>query len=321
LIALLAMLPLSGAPDVASNPVIRIDPCVQVDGEEVRRVTAIELSGSRPQRSLAELEVDVACRNGVEEIQLIDRVRARITVRSIDLRTRGDADLGAPAAEARDAKARELALAIAELLRRTEGESALGVPTARVAPSPGADPGAAGSSSGEPRPLRLELDVAGVLEHFTAGETLFGADLSGRLHVASWLIAELRLGGRKTKPVALERGAIDGHGVTAAAGLALDLTPGMHRAGVALGARLGGSWLRYAASQGRATAFAGKDAAAATLAGTATGFVMLTRDFCVVADASVGTALHAIVIRENDRRLSGMRGVFMSSAIGLGAHF
>jgi hypothetical protein len=319
--AFLALLLLAGAPDGASSPAIRIDPCVEVDAEEVRRLAAIELGGWRPRTSPGELEVVVACSGGAQELRLTDRERARVTVRGIDLGAREAGQTDEPTAEDRDAKARELALAIAELVRRTDAEP-VAPPTAPRVPEPVAPPLHTEEPTLErPDAWRLELAAAAVLVHWTGGETLFGADMTGRVRVTRWLIAELRLGGRKTRPVGLERGSIDGHGVAAAAGLAVDATPGLRRVGLSFGGRVGADWLRYAALDRGDAAFAGKDAAGANLAGTATAFVVLSGAWCVTADASFGTALHSIVIRENDRRLSAARGVFLSTAVALGGHF
>jgi hypothetical protein len=320
--AFFALLLLAGAPDGAPSPAIRIDPCVEVDAEEVRRLAAIELGGWTPRTSHGALEVVVACSGDGQELRLTDRERARVTVRGIDLGAREAGATEEPTAEARDAKARELALAIAELVRRTDAEPVAPVPSAPRVPEPVAAPLHAEEPTLEwPDAWRLELAAAAVLVHWTGGETLFGADMTGRVRVARWLIAELRLGGRKTRPLDLEQGSIDGHGVAAAGGLAVDATPGLRRVGLSFGGRVAADWLRYAARDRGDAGFASKDAAGANLAATATAFVVLSDAWCVTADASFGTALHSIVIRENGQRLSAARGVFLSTAVALGGHF
>src|SRR5215207_4260265 len=98
---------MAGAPDGVPSPAIRIDPCVEVDAEEVRRLAAIELGNWKPRASHGELEVVVGCSGGAQELRLNDRERARVTVRSIDLGAKAAGDTGEPTAEDRDAKARE----------------------------------------------------------------------------------------------------------------------------------------------------------------------------------------------------------------------
>lgn len=321
MIAFSALLLMAGAQEVVPPPAIRIDPCVEVDAEEVRRLAAIELSNWQPRSSSGPLEVVVACSGGVQELRVSTARSGKVTVRSIDLGTPPTEESGEPRADDRDAKARELALAIAELLRRIDVEATEAAPPVALvapAPKPSAEPARAAD---RPEPFRSELGLAGVAVFWTGGEMLFGADLTGRGHVARFLIAELRLGGRKTRPLELESGSLDGHGMAAAAGLALDATPGSKQAGVSFGARIGVDWLRYAAHDRPDTTFTGKDAAGVNLAGTATGFMMLSNPWCITVDVSVGTALHSIVINENERELSGLRGVFLSSAVALGAHF
>jgi hypothetical protein len=313
-IVLSTLLFMAGAPDVVVSPPIAIDPCVEVDAEEVRRLTAIELANWHRGASFRALEVVVACRDGVQELRVTDRVRGQVAFRSIDL--------SAPDAGDRDAKTRELALAIAELLRRADSEAPPEAPAAPIVPAPVA-------STVPERPVieaaperwKGELGIAGAGVVWSGGEALFGADLAGRLHVTRWLITELRLGGRNTRPIELDNGSMDGHGISAAAGVSLDATPGLRRVGVSFGVRLGVDWLRYAAVNRTDVTYAGKDAAAVSAAGTTTAFVVLSDPVCFTIDAAVGGALHSIEIRENDRQVSAMRGVLLSSALGLAAQF
>ena len=240
MIVLPALLLAAGAPEIGP-PAITVDPCIEVDAEEVRRLTAMELRTWRWRTSPETFEVLAVCRDGIEELRLTNRSRGNVTVRSIDL--------GAPLAEDQDAKARELALAIAELLRRADMES---TPEEPAAPSPPVPPAPAPvpppAQASETKPWNIELGATGVIAGWTGGEMLFGADVAGRAHVARWVIVELRLGARKSRPVDFADGSLDGQGVAAAVGLSFDATPGVRQAGVSFGARLGVDWLRYAAS-------------------------------------------------------------------------
>jgi hypothetical protein len=150
---------------------------------------------------------------------------------------------------------------------------------------------------------------------------LLGADVSARTHLSRWLIAELRVGGGKTRPVELHGGTLDANGMTAAAGVALDLSPSWRSAGVALGARLGAEWLRYTAIDRGGVPYGGRDAGALTASGTVNAFVAVAAPICLTVDAAVGGALHSIAIRDNGQKVSGLGGVLLSSAFGIAAHF
>jgi hypothetical protein len=156
---------------------------------------------------------------------------------------------------------------------------------------------------------------------WTGGEALYGADVTGRMHLARWLIADVRIGGRKTRSNELEGGSVDAHGVSSALGLAFDATPGVQRVGVSFGARFGVDWVRYAAVTPSGSTYGGADATATSLAGTTTAFVVLAAPLCLTVDASVGGALHSVAIRQNGELVSGMRGAMLSTALGLAAQF
>ncbi len=299
-------------------PTIEIDPCVEVDADEVRRLAALELHTWRAGPSADALSVLVTCGGDIQELRLTDRVNGQQTVRTLDLSAASGTD--------RDAKTRELALAIAELLRRVQVVS---TPEPAPAPKPPpvvleppqAAPAKPGDSDTSARPFRLELGAAGRGTAWTGGEVLLGADVSARTHLSRWLIAELRVGGGKTRPVELHGGTLDANGMTAAAGVAFDLSPSWRTVGVALGARLGAEWLRYTAIDRGGVPYGGRDAGALTASGTVNAFVEVAAPICLSVDAAVGGALHSIAIRDNGQEVSGLGGVLLSSAFGIAAHF
>jgi len=300
-------------------PAIAIDPCVEVDADEVRRLAALELNAWRAGPSDA-LSVLVTCDGEVQELRLVDRVKGQETVRNLDLSAASGTD--------RDAKTRELALAIAELLRRAQVAV---TPEPALAPSLPPAPIARERQEGSPatpaergiaaRPFRLELGAAGRATTWTGGEMLFGADVTARTHLSRWLILDLRVGGTKSRPVALAHGTLDAFGVSAAAGIALDVTPSWQSVGVALGARFGADWLRYAAMDHGGVAYGGHDAGAVTASGTLNAFAALSGQFCITADAAIGGALHSVAIHDNGQNVSGLSGAFFSGAFGVAAHF
>jgi hypothetical protein len=314
----LPLLLLVTAPSEMPMPTIAIDPCVEVDADEVRRLAALELNTWRSGPSVASLSVLVTCGGGVQELRLTDRVKGQETVRQLDLTASSGTD--------RDAKTRELALAIAELLRRVQVDSPpeplpAPKPTPIAPEPPPVAPTEPDDSGPSARPFRLELGAAGRGTTWTGGEVLFGADVSARTHLSRWLIGELRVGGSKTRSVDLNSGTVDANGMTAAAGVALDVSPAWRSVGVALGARLGAEWLRYAAIDRGGVAYGGRDAGALTASGTVNAFVAVSEPICLTVDAAVGGALHSIAIRDNGRKVTGLGGVFLSSAFGIAAHF
>jgi len=301
-------------------PAIAIDPCVEVDADEVRRLAALELNTWRAGASAESLSVLVTCDGDVQELRLIDRVKGQETVRNLDLNASSGTD--------RDAKTRELSLAIAELLRRAQvdvtPEPALApspppVPVARENPrAPAARPAEPGTAA---RPFRLELGAAGRATTWSGGEMLLGADVTARTHVSRWLIVDFRVGGSKTRPVELAHGTLDAFGMSAAVGVALDVTPSWQSVGVAFGARFGADWLRYAAVDDGGVLYGGSDAGAVTASGSVNAFAALSEQLCITADAAIGGALHSIAIHDNGQKVSGLSGVFFSAAFGVAAHF
>jgi hypothetical protein len=316
MIAWSMLLLVTGAAEASALPGLSIDSCVQVDADEVRRLTAIELSGWPGTLSPDELEVAVGCRDGVEEVQLTDRAQQRITVRSLDLSAAGGTD--------RAARERELALVVAELLRRAATEHERNQPP----PPPPAPKPAPPVQPPKPPPVEPtqrgwvgELGVSGVVLNWTGGELWLGVDAVGRAHLGRYLIVDLELGPRTTQAVDLTSGAIRGRGVGGRLGLSLDITPGMRRLGLSIGASLGGDWLRYTAEDRSGVAYGSGNAGAMSAAGTTSAFVLISDPVCLTLRAAAGGALHSIQIRDNGLAVSGARGVLLSGAIGVAALF
>lgn len=299
---------LLAAASASELPRISIEPCVEVDASEVLRLTAIEVSSWQGQSSVASFDVFVGCQDGGQRLRLMDAKRGQVAERSIDLSAVGASD--------RDARARELALAIAELLRRNEsGDQPVPNVVIDAVPVPPSPPPTM------VMPWQAELGVTAAAMGWTGGAVLFGADLTGRARFAGWFIAELRAGGRSTRPVSLDNGSMTGRGLSASAGLAFDVVPNFQWVGVSLGARLGVDWLRYAAIDEEGFTYDGRDATGVNAFGTATAFVSLVGPLRITLDAGVGTALHEVTIRENDETLGGLSGVVASGALGLAARF
>jgi hypothetical protein len=292
-------------------PVLTIDACVAVDPEELRRLTAIELAGWTGRSPAGSLEIVVGCRAGIQQLTLRDPNGRTLGARDIDLSATDASD--------RDARARELALAIAELLRRAGAERESETVPAATAPAAVSIPTPPVAEA--PSPWQAELGLSGVAVGWTGGERLFGADLTGRLRLGRWVIAELRAGGRATQPLDLERGSMDGRGVAAGAGLSFDPWPEVRWAGLAFGARVGVDWLRYTARDPAGAGYDGGDATAPHALAAASAFIAVSGPFRLTLELGAGTALRPVVLREDTRPRSALRGVGLSGALGLAAGF
>jgi hypothetical protein len=309
----LSPLLLAVARGVATLRLIGIDSCVDVEAEEVRRLASIELQASSEAAS-GIFDVAVSCKEGGQELSVTNRATERVTVRGIDLSAVGTRD--------RDARTRELALAIAELVRRAneeEQQARAEPPPPEPVVTPPAAPIPVHSES--PPSWRAQLGASAVIDAATGGEALFGADIAGRIHLSPWLIGELRVGGRKTRPIDFESGRIDGTGLFGSVGLSFDATPDARYAGVAFGARLGLAAIRYSVIDDDGERLGVATAPAVSANATVSGFIALSRRFGVLIDAAVGRPLHTVAIRENDRLISALSGVLLSSSVGVAAQF
>jgi hypothetical protein len=54
---------------------------------------------------------------------------------------------------------------------------------------------------------------------------------------------------------------------------------------------------------------------------TASGFVAISGRVGLLVDASLGSALHTVEIQENNRSISALNGILLSSALGVTAQF
>jgi hypothetical protein len=177
---------------VAASPTLTIDACMDVDQATVRQVMEVEIADAR----LLPATVSVQCVDGAQEIHFRRSDSPdQEEVRTIHITPATDDDTPAE----RQARSRELALAIAEFIRRQEPAAqpaqnppvpvpppAPAVPEVKIAPSPATE-----APEG-----RWQLGILCAFEHFSRGKNLTGADLLVASGLGRWFLAELRLGGR-----------------------------------------------------------------------------------------------------------------------------
>jgi hypothetical protein len=119
----------------------------------------------------------------------------------------------------------------------------------------------------------------------------------------------------------LEHAQVGGYGLAASAGISFDTTPYSRGAGLAFGARLGVSRLRYSVAGDDGVRLGVASASAVSAMATASGFVAISGRVGLLVDASLGSALHTVEIQENNRSISALNGILLSSALGVTAQF
>jgi hypothetical protein len=311
----LAVLGTEVAPAMADNgPALIIDPCVAVDEATVREVMDLEIHGARTLPTA----VTVRCIDGAQEIQVLPRSSpVSEAIRTIVLPPVADDDDAA----ARQARSRELALAIAEYIRRLDADQ-----------PPSEEPPEASLSSAPPPavpppstpPLRLtdrledqwQLGLLSAVEHFSGGMMLVGGDVFAGSRLGRWFSAAVRTGGRIGTNVSLPGGRLSTRAATAAVAVGLNRWSPNRSVGTALLLRAQGYLVQFRAEQlgeGRPpTALLG----ALTLAAEPQLTLALTRHFSLEASAGVGFPLRGIVVNLQGTETRGMSGFIVAACFG-----
>lgn len=314
---------LLGVAAVSAPVTVTIDSCVGVNASEVRRLTATELLNE--ETTLAGFEVLVACRGTSYILRLLHVGRG--VVDSSELAT-GDV-------VAEDARNRELAIAVAELLRRApellppdrivdvaSNRPTELLPRESTAPTPPPPPPIVQTEPAAPvGPWRGELGVVGTFVHWTGGEQLLGSDLVARVALVPRLWVELRTGGRRTlQPTVMNGTSIDATGFGAAVGFGYTVTPGLELVDIRLGAKVGADWLRFFIADDSAVVYGGADATNVYALGALTALMALSDAWHLNIELAAGGALRPIAIRDG-KDVSGPRGVMAAGVLGMVGRF
>ncbi len=297
---------------VGNGPSLTIDPCVAVDEKTVREVMELEIRGAR----MLPTSVSVGCVDGAQEIRILPWISPETEgIRTIKLSLVADGDDVA----VRQARSRELALAIAEYIRRLDAAEP---PTREsLKPTPSSTPPllvpAPATPAAPPTPDgRWQLGLLSAFEYFSGGQTLAGGDLLVASGLGRWFSAELRAGGRIGADEPLPGGRLTTRAATATTAVGPNLWSQRRPVGAALVLRAQGYLVQFRAEQfgkGRApTALLG----ALTLAAEPRIAVTLTRHFLLEASAGVGFPLHGIVVRTQGTETRGMSGLIVSGSFG-----
>jgi len=296
------------------NPVLELDPCLEVDDSAVQNLVDLELRDARAGDRDVAISVVVRCVDGAQEIRVEPWASlGHDGIRPIQLPAPDDAD---PAA--REARSRELALAIAELIRRLEMTHPLRPkpppPPSPPPPSP-AIAVSAPPAADEPRG-RWQLAVFSSFEAFTGGQTMAGGDVSVAAPIGRWMVSELRAGGRLVDAATSPAALLTGRAGTAAFAAGLNVWSKHRAVGFALMLRAQGYAIEYRiASPDRGGSRAALLGALAIVVEPRL-VVAVSRRISLAAGAAAGVPLHGIVVRTQGVETDSVTGLAVSASLG-----
>jgi hypothetical protein len=249
----------------------------------------------------------------------------------------------------RDALALSIALAAEELLHASWIEAALvpaGQPAAAsastAAPSRASPPAAARpvpaavravnaeeiarieQDEGRPHekaPLGASIELVGAVDRSTGGSAAAGqTDLGGDLRFAfgGRLTVTARLGARTAPAVSSDHGKVEGRELLAGAGLAYAVVPREARWGAELAARADALDVQFTGVASPGVVAESGSALGAALSGAIEGWGRLGGPWRIVAELAAGAPLHAVTATDAGNAATGVAGLSLSAALGLG---
>jgi len=303
--------------DARQKPVLDIDPCVEVDDPSVENLVELELRDARRGDREVPISVGVRCLEGVQEIRVEPWAsKGGDGIRTIALPAVDDAD---PAA--REARSRELALAIAELIRRLEITRPLH-PKAPPPPPPASPPAVISPPPAAEEPLRRwQLAGWSAFEAFTGGQRMAGGDIAVTAAIGRWILNEIRVGGRLVGADTSSAARLTGRAGTAAVAAGANVWSKRRAVGFALLLRAQGYAVDYRAeSAGEGNPRTAR-LGALTVAVEPRLVVAVARRILLVAAAGVGVPLHGIVVRTQGTETDSLTGVAISAGLGAALAF
>ncbi len=314
-LALLAAIAETATAGPEQVPELEIAPCVEVDAAAVRTLMELQMRDLRTTHPSERISVAVSCAASALEVRVEPWAsRGANGVLSIDLPAAGGTD-----AAAREARARELALAIAEVVRRLELTHPLAEPPAPVpAPPPASAPQQPPpSNEASIRPSgRWQLGLVGAVDHFEGGQTLWGADLVLGARVGRFLVGELRAGGRAGESADLPWVRVTTRAASASAAIGVNLWSARPRVTVALMGVAQGYLVEFqSAPAGPSNAGAGW-ALAVVLAAEPRLKFTVTRRLSLTIGAAAGGAVHGIVFETQGAVSQSLTGLLLSANLG-----
>jgi hypothetical protein len=302
-------------PDVVEqNPVLELDSCLGVDESVVRKLLELELRNERIRDAALPISVGVRCIEDAQEIRVEPWASlGEEGIRPIQLPAPDDAD---PAAH--EARSRELALAIAELIRRLE----IRHPLPSEPPPPPPVPVAPAVVVSRPPPPeqpegRWQLGILSAFDTFSGGQRLAGGDVSIASSVGRFTLIELRAGGRVAAGATLASGQLSARAGTASAAAGLNVWSRHRSVGLAFMLRAQGYLMQFHADSPPGGASGTAVLGALTVAAEPRLMVAVSRRVSLTAAADGGLPVHGIVVRTQGVEAASMSGLFLSGNLGV----
>jgi hypothetical protein len=298
--------------DVASQEdYLSIDDCIAVDKETVRQVIELEISDAHA----LPVSVIVRCADGAQEILVRRSSVVQEDVRAAHLAPASAEDTSAE----RQARSRELALSIAELIR-WPGSFATAPATVPEPLRPPARPvpelATVPTPTSQTTETRRQIGILYAVDRFSRGQALMGADLFLSSRVGTWYMAELRIGGRlgadQVNPglrLATRAGAV-------AAGAGVNLWSKGRVLGGALVVCAQGYLVQFRGEGSSETTFTTRRIGALALAVEPRLMVALTHHLSLQASVAAGWVAHGIVVRVQGIDAPSISGFALSANLG-----
>jgi hypothetical protein len=316
-LGLLALAADVAVPPVGQGSSLTIDPCVEVDEATVREVMDLELGGVHGDDETRPAAVFVGCVADGQEIRIEPWASSQPGGARIIRLSPADGTLPV----ARAARSRELALAIAEIIRRRATAPAPppeavppSAPSVPATPSVSAPPAHPTRPTEETQPDRWQLGVSPTYDYFDGGKRLAGGDLFMGARLGRWLLAEVRAGGRIAAEQAVPGGSLSAHATTVGVAIGVLFWPASRRGGAALMLRAQEYWVQFrlGLDDGRThTSLLG----ALALAAEPRLIVALTHRWALAATAGIGFLPHGIIVRTQGVQTQSVSGLVLSASL------
>ena len=232
-------------------------------------------------------------------------------IRTIELPPQAEGDTAA-----REARARELAVAIAELVRRLHNHASVRPeppppPPIRVAPAPPPE---------QPRSPR-HIGVVSSFDYFMGGQLLIGGEVTLSVALGRYMLADVSAGVRTTGNQALPSGRLATRAGTAAIGLGPNLGSVWRLVGVALLFRARGYLVEYRAAPANDGAARAARFGAVFLAAEPRLSLRLSRRISLLVSAAVELPVHGIIVRAQGVETASISGLALTAGLGAAMAF
>ena len=244
--------------------------------------------------------------------QIVVEVRDELTAK----RVARDVDL---AAVPTDSRPLTLAVAADELLRASWAELALvDAPRPAVAVPRAVEESLAREMVRSPSsPTTAGFGVAGIVEHWAGGATLYGADLRATAWPAPRVGAQLRLGLRGSSTVSAPDGQIRTSALVAGAGATVRVTP-WERLGIEAVARLDIESVSYVAVPNVTASGSSQSGLALVAGGGVEGWVTVAPSLRLTLEGLMTLPLRPVRAQDSGRDVTAVSGIGVAGGLGLG---